>query len=96
MKSVLRSRAGRLIMAGAAIGAAAVGIATATSSDTGVIGPQNRIQPNGRKVKPTGTLTRLGNAPAGGALTTNGRFLWTLSAGRYKNDIRIVQVRPNR
>ena len=37
-------------------------------------------------------MTQLGNFPAGGALTTNGRFLWTLSAGRGKNDIRIVRV----
>src|SRR3954471_5625106 len=39
-----------------------------------------------------GKLTALGNFPAGAALTTNGRFLWTLSAGRGANDIRIVQV----
>jgi len=55
-------------------------------------GPTTRLQVNGRKLDPMGRLTALGNFPAGAALTTNGRFLWTLSAGRGANDIRIVQV----
>src|SRR5687768_65413 len=59
---------------------------------TGVIGPDNQIQPSGRQLNPVGKLTRLGNLPAGGALTVDGRFAWTLSAGRGKNDIRIVRV----
>ena len=54
---------------------------------TGVIGPENQIQPSGRQLKPTGKLTKIGNHPGGGAITTNGRFLWTLSAGRGRNDI---------
>ncbi len=63
--------------------------------DKGRIGPDNRIQPSGRQLIPAGRLTaRLGNLPAGGAMTTNGRFLWTLSAGRGGNDIRIVEVEP--
>ena len=37
-------------------------------------------------------MTPLGNLPTGGALTTNGRFLWSLSTGRGRNDVRIVQV----
>ena len=68
------------------------GIAAGAAVDTGVIGPQNRIQPNGRKLDPVGKLTKLGNAPAGGALTRSGGYLWTLSAGRGQNDIRIVKV----
>jgi DNA-binding beta-propeller fold protein YncE len=47
---------------------------------------------SGRDLNPAGKMTQIGNFPAGGALTTNGRFLWTLSAGRGKNDIRIVRV----
>ena len=39
-------------------------------------------------------MTQLGNFPTGGALTTDGRFLWTLSTGRGRNDIRIVRVAP--
>jgi hypothetical protein len=71
----------------------AAGVAVAASGfDEGRIGPQNRIQPSGRLLTPYGKLTGLGNLPAGGALTPDGRFLWTVSAGRGSNDIRIVQV----
>src|SRR4051794_16191679 len=71
----------------------AVGVAIAASgTDDGRIGPQNRVQPSGRLLKPYGKLTGLGNLPAGGALTPDGRFLWTVSAGRGANDVRIVQV----
>ncbi len=65
----------------------------ASGFHTGRIGPKNRIQPNGRRVHPAGTLTKLGNHPNGGELTRNGRYLWTLSAGRGVNDIRIVRVK---
>src|SRR3954447_8621251 len=78
-------------LAGIAALAAGVAIA-ATSGDDGRIGPQNRIQPSGRLLKPYGKLTGLGNLPAGGSLTPDGRFLWTVSAGRGNNDVRIVKV----
>ncbi|HEX8854399.1 MAG TPA: hypothetical protein VF752_02270, partial [Thermoleophilaceae bacterium] len=74
-----------------AVGGTAV--ALAASGGDGVIGPSNHIQPSGRKLEPVGKLTKLGNLPAGGALTVDGRFAWTLSAGRGKNDIRIVRVK---
>jgi DNA-binding beta-propeller fold protein YncE len=90
---VHKRRAARLVLVCAIAGAGAA-MTVAAAIDTGRIGPDNRIQPNGRKLHPTGKLTRLGNAPAGGALTRNGRYLWTLSAGRGRNDIRIVEVRP--
>src|SRR3954471_17870584 len=64
----------------------------ATSSDEGRIGPANHIQPSGRLLKPYGKLTGLGNLPAGGSLTPDGRFMWTVSAGRGNNDVRIVKV----
>jgi DNA-binding beta-propeller fold protein YncE len=76
---------------GAVVLAAGVALA-APAFDEGRIGPQNRIQPSGRLLKPYGKLTGLGNLPAGGALTPDGRFLWTVSAGRGSNDVRIVQV----
>src|SRR5436190_16472237 len=83
------------IRAGAplALAAAAVGAGIAVSAgDDGRIGPQNRIQPSGRLLKPYGKLTGLGNLPAGGALTPDGRFMWTVSAGRGNNDVRIVKI----
>jgi hypothetical protein len=69
------------------------GVAYAVSQGSlGVIGPATGIQPSGRHLEPEGRLTTLGNLPTGGALTTNGRFLWALSTGRGRNDVRIVQV----
>src|SRR4051812_11661864 len=65
-----------------------------TAFDVGRIRPKNRIQPSGRKLRPVGKLTKVGNHPAGAALTTNGRFYWTVSAARGRNDLRIVQVAP--
>src|SRR5438128_4704930 len=73
--------------------AAAAGVALAAGgNEVGRIGPANRIQPSGRLLTAYGKLTGLGNLPAGGALTPDGRFLWTVSAGRGNNDIRIVKV----
>src|SRR4051812_19570931 len=83
----------RLLLCMLVLGAGATGIALAQSGgDDGTIGPANHIQPSGRRLEPPGTLTKLGNHPGGGALTTDGRFLWTLSAGRGHNDVRIVNV----
>jgi len=79
------------------LGVAALGVGVAVAQDSkeeGRIGPENRIQPNGRQLNPVGKMTPLGNLPTGGALTKDGRFLWTLSAGRGRNDIRIVEVEP--
>jgi DNA-binding beta-propeller fold protein YncE len=83
------------VAGGVVAAAAGVAIAATTPGD-GRIGPQSHIQPSGRLLKPYGKLTRLGNLPAGGALTPDGRFLWTVSAGRGKNDVRIVQVAGRR
>jgi DNA-binding beta-propeller fold protein YncE len=65
----------------------------AGAADDGQIGPQLGITGNGRHLQPEGTLVDLGNFPAGGAVTPNGRFYWTISSGRGRNDIRIVSVR---
>jgi DNA-binding beta-propeller fold protein YncE len=81
----------RLVAALAAVLAFA-GVAWA--APIGVIGPKSGIQPTGRELHPVGKLTQLGNFPTGGALTSDGRFLWTLSTGRGPNDIRIVRVAP--
>ena len=63
-----------------------------TSKEEGRISKSKFLLGSGRDLNPAGKTVELGNFPAGGALTTNGRFLWTLSAGRGKNDIRIVRV----
>ncbi len=45
---------------------------------------------NGRALQPAGRLTAVGNAPTGGAATPDGRFFWSVSTGRGRQDIRIV------
>src|SRR5665811_419572 len=41
---------------------------------------------NGRQLTPQGVQVGLGNFPTGGAVTADGRFLWTVSAGQGSND----------
>jgi YVTN family beta-propeller protein len=91
---MLRTRLARALATIAAV-LAFSGVAWAAGTQLGVIGPSNGIQPTGRKLNPVGKLTQLGNFPTGGALTSNGRFLWTLSTGRARNDIRIVRVQAS-
>ena len=51
---------------------------------------------NGRQLTPLGAQVTLGNFPTGGAVTADGRFLWTVSAGLGANDIRIVDTARRR
>jgi len=51
---------------------------------------------NGRQLTPQGAQVALGNFPTGGAVTADGRFLWTVSAGFGSNDIRIVDTARKR
>ena len=84
-----------VVLVALVLAACAIAIArAASSSDPNAVSPGTGIQPNGRRLAPPGKLTPIGNHPGGGALTANGHFLWTLSAGRGKNDIRIVRVQP--
>ena len=71
---------------------AGVAIAGGDSKTAGRTNTKTLELGSGRNLNPAGKMTPLGNFPAGGALTKNGRFLWTLSAGRGRNDIRIVRV----
>jgi DNA-binding beta-propeller fold protein YncE len=63
------------------------------SVTTGRIGSATNTLGNGRHLQPFGKLVELGNFPTGGAVTPDGRFLWTVSTGRGRQDIRIVSVR---
>jgi DNA-binding beta-propeller fold protein YncE len=90
--SVRRVKPGSIAGAIALLALLGAGVASALTSPVGVIGPSTGIQPSGRHLEPEGKLTQLGNLPTGGALTTNGRFLWALSTGRGRNDVRIVRV----
>ena len=54
------------------------------------------LLPNGRHLTPAGTQVPLGNLPTGAAVTADGRFLWTVSAGSAANDVRIVDTAQHR
>src|SRR3954452_25404392 len=66
------------------------------ATTTGRIGPSLRIVNNGRHLTPFGRLTNVGNVPTGGALTPDGRFYWSISAGSGFNDARIVSVKSGK
>jgi DNA-binding beta-propeller fold protein YncE/phospholipase C len=84
-----------LALAIVALAGIGVAIAAVVAPD-GRIGPSMRLLGNGRHLTPQGRMTRVGNFPTGGALSTDGRFYWTVSTGRGFNDIRIVSVRTGR
>src|SRR5437764_14845232 len=74
------------------VAARAIGAGT----DSNAVGPAVKTTVDGRHLQPYGTLVGLGNFPAGGAATPNGRFYWTVSTGRGLNDIRIVSIADKR
>jgi DNA-binding beta-propeller fold protein YncE len=77
------------------LGGLAAGVYALTAPE-GRIGPDQRLLNNGRRLTPLGTQVTLGQFPTGGALTPNGRWYWTVDAGRGKNDVKIVSVRSGR
>jgi DNA-binding beta-propeller fold protein YncE len=84
---------GRIATCAAVVVTAGTALATAgAAGDGGLIGPNLGITANGRHLQPAGTLVGVGNFPTGGAVTPDGRFYWTVSTGRGRNDIRIVSV----
>jgi DNA-binding beta-propeller fold protein YncE len=75
---------------------AVLALSPVAGADNGIIGPDLGIVNSGRELHPAGRLVDLGNFPTGGAVTPNGRYYWTVSTGRGRNDIRIVDVRTAR
>jgi YVTN family beta-propeller protein len=83
------------------IGAVAVAISrpgtTAGSPPPAAVpGAATGLLPSGRQLTPQGTQVTLGNLPTGGAVTADGKFLWTVSAGFSSNDVRIVDTAQHR
>ena len=81
----MRPRSSRRSVAIALAALAAAGggaVAVAQTASDGVIGPSLGILDNGRHLHPYGKLVGLGQFPTGGAVTPNGRYLWTVSTGR--------------
>jgi len=78
-----------LLAAAAALVPALTTLAPAQDRE-GRVGPG--LTTNGRQLDPAGRMTELGNFPTGGALSPDGRFYWTVSAGHGINDVRIMDV----
>ncbi len=80
------------VLALPALGARALGGGNHTES----VGLGDRITAQLRQLRPYGHLVRVGNFPGGSALTPDGRFYWTVSAGYDKNGVQIVDVASGR
>jgi len=50
------------------------------------------IANSGRKLTPVGRMTKVGNFPTGGAITPDGKYYWSASAGLGTNDLQIVNL----
>jgi len=89
-----------LIAAGCAVVVAAIIVmvvfAVGSSTASRTPSPATGLLINGRQLTPSGTQVALGNFPTGGAVTADGRFLWTVSAGFGSNDVRIVDTSSQR
>src|SRR5262245_38913992 len=84
------------IAAGAAV-AVCVAAGTAIARvDFPIVGPDTGVTANLRQLDPYGELVRVGNFPGGSALTPDGRFYWTVSAGYGANGVQIVSVADKR
>ena len=87
-----------VVVAGLAAGGAAAGPQTtsaprpASSPSPTVPSPATGLQPNGRLLTPAGKQVALGDLPMGGAVTDDGRFLWTVSSGILTDDVRVVDL----
>src|SRR5215831_8122941 len=104
-----RTRIGRSTAAAlmaVAVALAAVALATGSSlagpdpsleasRSGGRVGPSLLTTENGRRLRPEGRLTQVGDFPTGGALTKDGRFYWAVDAGHGKNDVQVVDVSSN-
>jgi YVTN family beta-propeller protein len=80
----------------AALLCAAAGSARAENTKPLLVGPADRVTATLRQLKPYGHLVPVGNFPGGAAVTPDGRFYWTVSAGYGKNGVRIVSVKKRR
>ncbi len=84
----LRHRSLALALFGLALSALA---AVALAQDENA-GPNERILPSGRSLRPQGRIVMLGTFPLGGAVTPDGRYAWSISVLRRDRRLRIVSV----
>jgi YVTN family beta-propeller protein len=83
-----------VVVAALATGALIASLAGCSSGTTqsNTVDPASGVLISGRQLDPQGIQVDLGNFPTGGAVTADGRFLWTVSTGFGLNDIRIVDT----
>jgi DNA-binding beta-propeller fold protein YncE len=94
VKRYLRTRVVLVVAGVAAVGLG--GYALAHDASKLSVGLGDRSTANLRHLKPYGHLVQVGNFPGGSALTPDGRFYWTVSAGYDVNGIQIVDVRTRK
>src|SRR3954454_14335266 len=81
-----------------AVAAVALVVAVAIAAIAAAAGAQETPRPsaaltgNGRHLEPAGRLTQVGSFPTGGALTPDGRFYWTVDAGRGATAVHVIDV----
>jgi DNA-binding beta-propeller fold protein YncE len=86
MRPAVRRRVLAAAFLVAAVALPAAGVAQDTPS------PSTPLTVAGRKLEPAGRMTPVGSFPTGGALTPDGRFYWSVDAGRGSTAVRIVDV----
>src|SRR4051812_2551804 len=74
----------------AVVVAVAVAIPGAAAEDTP--GPTTALTVAGRQLDPAGRMSQVGAFPTGGALAPDGRFYWTVDAGRGATAVRVIDV----
>jgi YVTN family beta-propeller protein len=62
------------------------------ATDSATPDPATGLLANGHQLTPAGSQVTLGNLPMGAAVTADGKYLWTVSAGFDSNDVRIVDT----
>src|SRR3954466_5050070 len=86
------TRPRRAVAAVALVVAVAIAAIAAAAGAQETPGPSAALTGNGRHLEPAGRLTQVGSFPTGGALTPDGRFYWTVDAGRGATAVRVVEL----
>jgi DNA-binding beta-propeller fold protein YncE len=89
----MRTRKRALLIALLAVLGSSGAVAVATLRDEPEVSPSSHVIATLRKLEPSGHLVKVGNFPCGAAVTRDGRFYWTVSAGYTENGVQIVSTR---
>lgn len=81
-----------LLVAATAVGCGTIGPTPVPPASVAPSASATTVPSSTPPAAPVTDLVTLGNLPGGAALTADGRYLWTVSAGFGANDIRIVDT----